>query len=553
MKAAIYRRVSTTAQVDGFSLDSQLDQLTTLADERGFIWEDFCDPGISGETLEGRPALVSLLARLNEFGALLVVDDSRLARDERVAFLIRHQLRQTGVRLITLTGETDLNNPTDRFTSGMFALVAQFEQDLRRAKMITGLDAAAQRGYWTGGPPPYGWRPAPTDDGHTTLEIYEPEATVLRDAIDLIVDDGLTPYGACKELAARGYRTRTGTLWGHRNLWNHLTRRRLVGEFPYKARNGIIVRQFPPLITEGRYQALQAALTRRWKGPKAKHRTYQLSGRLQCQCGQSHLVGIYRKDRDARYYMCTRNISSAITNDRCPISPRLQRAQPIEDTIWTAVTQTLTDQGQLTQAIDRWNAQHHIDAQAHTARIATYTKRLDEIKAERLHTFRDARRLGLEDHEVEALLRELATEHETIQHQLDESNAAALVQDPTATNLERVIREANSRLADADDNTRAAILDLLQVQVTPTEHGYHIDASIPLDADPNTKQATGYIASLTPRRHELPPRQCDPAASPTPSFLFRTNSTVGDPSNPMPDITLEHTLPGVEAAGPLKD
>ena len=51
-RAAVYCRVSTPSQVDGFSLGTQLDQLVHLAETRGYRWEDFCDPGISGEKLE---------------------------------------------------------------------------------------------------------------------------------------------------------------------------------------------------------------------------------------------------------------------------------------------------------------------------------------------------------------------------------------------------------------------------------------------------------------------------------------------------------------------
>ena len=57
MRAAFYRRVSTSSQVEGFSLQTQLDSLTDLAQRQGYHWEDFCDPGRSGETLEGRPAI----------------------------------------------------------------------------------------------------------------------------------------------------------------------------------------------------------------------------------------------------------------------------------------------------------------------------------------------------------------------------------------------------------------------------------------------------------------------------------------------------------------
>ena len=113
-RAALYRRVSTPSQVDGFSLDTQLEQLSKLAETAGYLWEDFCDPGISGEKLEERPALVDLLSRLDEFEAVLVVDDSRLARDELVAAVIRDHLRRASVKLITPSGETDLTDPAGR-------------------------------------------------------------------------------------------------------------------------------------------------------------------------------------------------------------------------------------------------------------------------------------------------------------------------------------------------------------------------------------------------------------------------------------------------------
>lgn len=145
MRAALYRRVSTSSQVEGFSLQTQLDSLTDLAQRQGYHWEDFCDPGRSGETLEGRPELMRLLANLDRFDAVLVVDDSRLARDELTAAVIRSKLREAEVKLITLSGETDLNDPAGRFTSGVLALTAQLEQDIRREKMMAGLQAAARR------------------------------------------------------------------------------------------------------------------------------------------------------------------------------------------------------------------------------------------------------------------------------------------------------------------------------------------------------------------------------------------------------------------------
>ena len=71
-RAALYRRVSTAGQLDGFSLQLQLDTLSDLAVAQGYEWDDFCDPGRSGELLEERPALMAMLGQLERFDAVLV-------------------------------------------------------------------------------------------------------------------------------------------------------------------------------------------------------------------------------------------------------------------------------------------------------------------------------------------------------------------------------------------------------------------------------------------------------------------------------------------------
>ena len=495
-RAAVYRRVSTPSQVDGFSLGTQLDQLSQLAETAGYLWEDFCDPGISGEKLEERPALVDLLSRLDEFDAVLVVDESRLARDELVAAVIRNHLRRASVKLITPSGETDLTDPLGSLTSGLLALVNQYEQQLRRAKMITGLQATARAGYWTGGPAPHGYRPAPTDDSHTTLAVYEPEAEFLRNAVSLIVDQGLSPYEACKQLKALGYRSRSGNPWGHRNLRNQLVRRHLVGEIPYQTGDEKIPRHFPPIISEERFDHLQTALARRYRGPKPKHRIYPLSGRLECCCGQANLVGVYRNDRDARYYMCPRNASSAVTGDKCPIHPRQQRAQPIEDIIWAAIAQTLSDPKRLHKSASDWFAQQAQTIPHRAGQSEALKARLEEIEAERIRTFRDGSRLGLNDSEVSRLLDHLADERQQVQQQLATIPPFVNPDETSTDELERLIVAANLRLQASDENTRAEILDLLDVEVQPTESGYTVQGTIPLD--PGT---SGNIS--TPARRRL--------------------------------------------------
>ena len=493
MRAAFYRRVSTSSQVEGFSLQTQLDSLTDLAQRQGYHWEDFCDPGRSGETLEGRPELMRLLANLDRFDAVLVVDDSRLARDELTAAVIRSKLREAEVKLITLSGETDLNDPAGRFTSGVLALTAQLEQDIRREKMMAGLQAAARRGYWTGGPASYGYKCVPTPDGHTTLEVDEAEAEQLHTAISLIVDEGLTPYQACKRLKALGYRTRSGIFWSYSNLREKLERRHLLGEMPYNSAAEKIPRQYPPLITEARWEQLQAALRLRHRGPQPKRRPYPLSGRLLCRCGQKHLVGVYRRDRNARYYVCPRNVSSAITDDKCPVHPRLQRAQPVEDLIWQATVDNLGEPDQLRAAAQQWLEREASQA-PHLAKERAQTEsRLNQIEGERIRTFRDAKRLGLTDHETTQLLVELADEQAELQQRLDQLEPAEAFSpaDPDwPETTEALAKQARQRLATSDPELQARILELLQIEITPTPSGYTIEGTIPIDTDQRGHMAT---------------------------------------------------------------
>ena len=174
---AIYCRVSTRHQAeDGFSLDDQRAKLTDYAQQRGWDWELFEDAGRSGETLDDRPGMLAVLeaAERRAIVGVLVVDESRLARDELVAATIRSMLRDHGVKLASPgRGEFDLDDPSDAFTSSVLGAAHALEQAMRTAKMKAGLRRTAEAGFWPGGPPPFGYRIADDPEGskHRVLAI----------------------------------------------------------------------------------------------------------------------------------------------------------------------------------------------------------------------------------------------------------------------------------------------------------------------------------------------------------------------------------------------
>lgn len=75
MKAAIYIRVSTERQEEGFSLEAQHDILMELLEKKGMeLYRVYSDPGISGKTMKMRPGIQQMLTdmKAGRFEAILV-------------------------------------------------------------------------------------------------------------------------------------------------------------------------------------------------------------------------------------------------------------------------------------------------------------------------------------------------------------------------------------------------------------------------------------------------------------------------------------------------
>ena len=62
VKCDIYTRVSTTMQVDGYSLDAQKEKLKRYAEFQNMeIVNEYSDEGKSGKSIEGRPEFQRML------------------------------------------------------------------------------------------------------------------------------------------------------------------------------------------------------------------------------------------------------------------------------------------------------------------------------------------------------------------------------------------------------------------------------------------------------------------------------------------------------------
>jgi DNA invertase Pin-like site-specific DNA recombinase len=148
--AAVYARVSTH---NGQNPEMQLDEIREYCRRRGWkIVGEYVDEGISGSK-EHRPALDRLLAdcRRRIVDAVVVYRYDRFARSLRQLVNALDEFRALGIDFVSLHEGVDTSTPNGRLVFGIFGSVAEFERELIRDRVRSGLALARSRGKRLGG------------------------------------------------------------------------------------------------------------------------------------------------------------------------------------------------------------------------------------------------------------------------------------------------------------------------------------------------------------------------------------------------------------------
>lgn len=150
MKAAIYARVSTSDQ----SAEMQTAELREFVKQRH--WDlalDLVDIGESGAK-DSRPGLDKLLAaaRRRQVDVVVVYRFDRFARS--LAFLVKslEEFRALGIDFVSLHESVDTSTPNGRLVFGILGSVAEFERELIKERIRSGIAAAKHRGVRFGRP-----------------------------------------------------------------------------------------------------------------------------------------------------------------------------------------------------------------------------------------------------------------------------------------------------------------------------------------------------------------------------------------------------------------
>ena len=371
-KCYIYTRVSTSIQVDGYSLDAQRDKLRKYAEyEDMTVVGEYSDEGFSGKNIQGRLEFQRMLNDIqgNKDGVayVLVFKLSRFGRNAADVLNSLQLMQDFGVNLICVEDGIDSSKDSGKLMISVLSAVAEIERENIRTQTMAGREQKAKEGKWNGGFAPYGYR---LENGE--MLIAEDEVEVIRVIFDRYIhtNDGVS--GVAKYLNSHGYTKKlrqNGTIPGFSASFvkSVLDNPIYMGKIAYGrrrtekklgTRNEMhVVEQSDFPVYEGQHEAIiseedwnlahekrQKNAYRREKVNNPEH-AHILSGILKCPCCGKSLYGniskAHSKDKKTRYYYYCKNTVTP-TGHSCTFRVNIEQSE-INDMIADIISAMVND------------------------------------------------------------------------------------------------------------------------------------------------------------------------------------------------------------------
>jgi len=212
--AAAYLRVSTDMQ-DPNSIDAQRTKVEELAKANGdhiVCWI------IEEETAKtsDRKKLMRLFRDVKTRKLLIkrlyVMKFSRFMRNHDESILMKMMYSALGVEVVSVLERIPDEGPIGKFMGKILALMDEFSSDITGMHVLSGMEEIARRGYWPGGPAPFGLRliEIPNREEHARkgeiilrgdLVPDEKEAPIVRRIFELAAKTGWGGHRICNELS----------------------------------------------------------------------------------------------------------------------------------------------------------------------------------------------------------------------------------------------------------------------------------------------------------------------------------------------------------------
>lgn len=342
-RVAGYARNSSDGQARDETHEIQIDWLRAQAEARGWDLQIYVDAGISGETIEARPAMQRLLAsvRAGEVDIVACKAIDRLCRSQKLSAwdAIIETCADAGVRIFAGT-EYDLRDPTHRLMlTTLGPGIAGFERAMIRARTEAGRQRAMRDGRKPSGTDPHGLRWSRDARAWT---IVEAEAACVRRAFELAAG-GTSQRRIAEQLEREGLRGphgRVSRAW----LWRVLRGRTYRGEWTCQGQ----AFRVPELVSEDLWQRAQDGLGERRKRGRAGKAL--LAGFGHCAACGLRVAAASVGRASTPYYVCgsAHRYWQERGHPRCGAS---WRRRQLDDAVWALVVRLLESGGADARAV----------------------------------------------------------------------------------------------------------------------------------------------------------------------------------------------------------
>jgi len=226
--AAIYARVSSNRQVNGYSLEEQIRLAKERCNMMGWnIRYIFCEDAQSAGTTD-RPKFQTMLQKAEQraFDVLVFWKLDRFCRSLLDVVNMEKKLGEYGVSLHSVTEQIDTTTSFGRFNFRNIASAAEWERDMIKERSRLGMKALAMQHKWPNRLPPLGYNKE--KDGH--LKINMKEAKLVRYIFKRYKQVRSMPQVAF-ELNTRGIKTKRAKKWSAPSIKNIIDNEIYIGNY----------------------------------------------------------------------------------------------------------------------------------------------------------------------------------------------------------------------------------------------------------------------------------------------------------------------------------
>jgi site-specific DNA recombinase len=516
MTVAIYARVSSESQEARGTIGSQLEALRQKMSELGYqVVHEYTDDGYSGARLD-RPGLDALrdAAEAGLFKQVWCLTPDRLARSYAYQILITDELARHGVQVQYLDAPPLDDDPEATLLVQVQGVIAEYERAKIAERNRRGRLFRARAGEIVYRLAPYGYRRIPRGPGGPAhLEVYEPEAVVVRRIFDDFVAGGYSMRRICRRLYEDGILSPSGKpAWSIECISGMLANPTYKGRARYNRHQSLppttgrkstrlklrppeewIEIPVPAIITEDLFEAAQrVARDHSYFSPRRSHPDQWLLRRLVVcgHCGiKSYCQDHWRGAKHGlRYYVCNkrRSLEAGGPERACP-QPST-RAEELDALVWEQVRQALLRPETLVKG------QAALGARAGRPDDELLNAQLDRLDG-RLQQVETERRRIVDLYQMQAIeLPEFQRRHQEVigrHRQFEREREALLAQREELALNNRLLRTVDdfARRVRKGINTlnfeqRQRLVRLLVEQVRVTGPNVEIHLRIPLDEPP---------------------------------------------------------------------